>query len=156
MRWEYPTTLCLELDENSDGMLEFSEFKFEKVLDKSDLERWARSVPLHRVLADAIPYDDNDFRKETDWLRKVSELDDRAIDIISKGLLHGLRRLVSESVQSLRSAYETMDAAKQSNDPSSKFVVNKMSCGATKDFHHGLEGRVGVCIKPQISWGIQI
>ena len=127
-------------------MLEFCEF--ERFLHKLDLERWAKSVPLHHVLADAIPYDEDDLLKETDWLRKVSELDNAAIDTVCTGFLHGLKRVVAESVQSLRSAYTTMDAAKQSNDQSTKFVVNKMSCGATDDFHRGLEGRVGAYEPP--------
>jgi hypothetical protein len=125
----------LEIDANTG--IDFQ--AFQSVLQRENMVcEWAKALPFHRVLADAIP------RKiGLDPLRVVSELTANEWGMVLQAVQHGLTRLLQGSATSLKDAFLISDA-RQQVDYGSKFNVVGMSCGDYKDFHAGIEGRVGM------------
>jgi hypothetical protein len=114
---------------------------FQSVLQKeSTVCEWAKALPFHAVFADAIPR-----KMGLDPLRVVSELSANEWVSVLQAVQHGLMRLLQESAALLKQAFLVSDARKQVDD-GSKFNVNGMSCGDFKDFHAGIEGRVGMAL----------
>jgi hypothetical protein len=130
--------LLREIDAGKNGYLSLDEFKS---ISKNPTvsERWALSLPLYRLLSDALPPQE----KQDDIMRTISALTDQEISLVCEGMLDGLKRMVREAVQILNKAYRSMDSRKAVECGSTKFVVNSMSCGDINDFHAGLEGRIG-------------
>jgi len=131
------------LDANGDGMVSFDEAT--KFLEWPDpVQRWAASLPLAELLADAMPVVNRE-----DALEEISRLDDTLISAICEGLQLGLQRLIIENVKLLREGLEAQRSKAQGQEQdagaSTKFRVIKMNAGSVEDFHKGLEDRVGRC-----------
>ncbi len=100
---------------------------------------WAQSLPLAPMLADALPQCSGCSR-----LRAVCSLTEEEIQAIADGYREGLHRVLTEHVEHLRVAFKAMlglDATL--NGPARKFELSAMSCGDIKDFHAGLQKRIG-------------
>ena len=82
-------------------------------------------------------------------LRAVSELTASDVGIVVHEFAHGLKRMLMESLTSLRSSFAALDKKTKEFEGSnlssaSKFSIpTEMKCGAIEDFHKGLEGRIG-------------
>ena len=104
-----------------------------------------QSLPLSSLLMDALPRPNAEEKRNR--LRIVSELTAADILVIAHEFAYGLERMLTESVNSLKDSFATMDKKNETKEKNaaSKFAVNKeMACGTIKDFHDGLEGRIGI------------
>lgn len=135
-----PQEFVHQMDTNNDQFLDFQEFS-EGIKKHTQLERWALGIPMHRLLADACSVDN--FSNQADLLKPVSKLSKEQIHVLCKGMLDGLERILFESVQALNHAYTKMEKIKNSSSMSKFTVLPSMSCGGPKDFHAGLEQRIG-------------
>ena len=125
-----------EFDNELHDGLEFE--GLQQLLQKADrLYEWAQGLPLHELLADAIPR-----RAGCDPLRVVSELTAEEIATTCRAMVDGLIRIVHAASASLKLAFEASDGRAQS-DGGSKFNIIPLSCGRITDFHAGIEERVG-------------
>ena len=109
-----------------------------------DLERWLQNIPLAQILADAFPAN---CTQSGDILRGVVALTEARLENVLDAAVMGIRRAVRQSVTQLRTALDALDekASEESLAVSSKFEINKMSCGTLQDFHDGLTKRIGEC-----------
>ena len=142
------TELGLDIDQESANDL-FDEFdtdsseglslvELHQLLHKpSRLHEWAKGLPLHALLADAIPR-----KPGTDQLRVVSGLTDGEMLAVCEAVRHGLETMLKESADILRQAFAVSDQRKDAID-GSKFNIVPVSCGTVNDFHAGVEGRIG-------------
>lgn len=130
------------LDTNDDGVLSWEEVQ--KLLEwPTPMKRWAASLPLAELLADAILVENHE-----DPVEEISNLDDAQVSTICECLLQGLHRILKENVALLRKGLSAQSAKAQSQMEGEgagvKFqVVKQMSAGSVDDFHGGLEGRIG-------------
>ncbi len=111
---------------------------FERVASHpTPMEEYVRAVPLHKLLADALPDEDEDP------MRLFARLTEGDIASVTQGVAQGLERLLRLHVRCARMALA--DAASRTAAPSalSKFHVAPLSCGRIQDFHAGLSGRIG-------------
>jgi hypothetical protein len=143
--------LKIELDDQEVGELfkrvdvdkseSLSVSEFESIVSQlSDLERWALSIPVHFLLADAVSCIDC---KGAHAMEKASNLTERDIHEICNGIVDGLRKIVGSKVFELKQAFDAMRASQSEQVAGSKFTVGTMSSGGPEDFHKGLEGRIG-------------
>ena len=106
-----------------------------------------QSLPLSSLLMDALPRPNAEEKRNR--LRIVSERTAADILVIAHEFAYGLERMLTESVNSLKESFAAMDEKNKTKEDfkknaASKFTVNKeMACGTIKDFHDGLEGRIG-------------
>jgi hypothetical protein len=110
----------------------------------SRLHEWAMSLPLHQLLADAIPR-----KPGIDPLRVVSKLTAEERSAVCDMVRMGLERMLEESSELLCKAFLKSDQrSKESFVDSSKFNLQSFSCGSIDDFHNGVEARIGefVCL----------
>jgi hypothetical protein len=122
--------------DNSDG-LDLDEFQ--RLLQKStQLNEWAKTLNLHELLTDAIPR-----KPGQDPLRVVSTLTAEERLDICRAVQKGLERLLKESAESLKAAFD-MNDKRDKGDGGSKFNLVPVSCGNVEDFHAGVEGRIGI------------
>ena len=126
-----------KIDVDSNGKLDYNEFRSAVQSNKSELEDWAESLALHQLLADSIPQSDG-----ADALDIVSNLSPGDIDLIVEGFADGLRQMLNKYVNQLKQKLEHLSEHKS---PVPKFVadVPKMMCGSIDDFHKGLVARIG-------------
>jgi hypothetical protein len=120
--------------------LDFESFK-SAITKQSPIEQWAKTLPFSSMVADAVP-----MPPSSDQLRFVSDLTRKEIDSIVDGLVDGLKDAFEKHVQLLSrglkaAAEKTVN--KENLGDGSKFQVVSMNCGRVKDFHVGLEGRLG-------------
>jgi hypothetical protein len=134
------TELFDEFDTDSSEGLSFLELQ--QLLHKpSRLHEWAKGLPLHELLADAIPR-----KPGTDPLRVVSRLTDGERVAVCEAVRNGLERMLKESSELLEKAFSVSDQRKNAID-GSKFNIVPVSCGNVNDFHAGVEGRIGKNIR---------
>ena len=138
--------LFRSLDRNQDGILAFDEFVL-AVKAPMPLDEWASSLPLAQLLADAMPR-----KAGKDRLREVSRLTEAEIGSIADGFAYGVKRLLNQHVQSLRSSFSTMDqavATRSESDSHLKFQTEttKLRCGNIEDFHNGMSSRIGAPLR---------
>jgi len=129
-----------KLDINSDGKLDFGEFRA-AVQSPSLLEEWVRSLNVHQLVADAIP------RKEGENpLKTASDLSFELISKISDGVAEALQEILKVEVARLRASFAKM-AKQDENNLALKFQSksSKMHCGNFEDFHRGLTAHIGSC-----------
>ncbi len=109
----------------------------------SALGGWLQSLPLASLLMDALPRPNAEEKRNS--LRVISEMTAPEIHIVAKEFAVGLERLLKDSVGALKKSFDAMDnKPKVVNHSASKFSVPmEMKCGSIKDFHHGLQGRIG-------------
>jgi hypothetical protein len=128
----------IDLDQNES--LSFSEFE-KIVLQPSDIERWALSIPFHYLVADAVSCIE---REGAHVMEQASNLTASDIHVLCNGILDGMKKLITDKVSELKQAYDRMHAAQAENEAGSKYLtVCTMSSGGPEDFHKGLEGRIG-------------
>jgi len=126
------------MDTSGDGVLDFEEFK-RAVQYPGPIEQWAKTLPLAQLLSNAVP-----VQEDVDALRAVSRLSSADIELTCTAFAYGLKRIITEHVQSLRSSFEVRDLKAAHPDyQAAKFEVFTLSCGKIKDFHKGISGRVG-------------
>ena len=109
-------------------------------------EIWAKTLPLARLLANALPK-----RASDDEMRLVSRLTSREIDIISESVGAALKGVLTKHILELRKTYEDMDKfvskAGAEPNPLGKFglpeTVHKAEAGVVEHFFQGLEARIG-------------
>jgi hypothetical protein len=132
--------LFKRVDVDKSESLSFSEFE-NIVSQLSDLERWALSVPVHYLLADAVSCIE---REGAHAMEKASNLTETDIHEICNGIVDGMRKIVASKVSDLKKAFDAMRASQADQVAAgSKFTVGTMSSGGAEDFHKGLEGRIG-------------
>ena len=119
-----------------------SYLEFENIVSQlSDLEKWALSIPVHYLLADAISCIE---REGAHAMEKASNLTETDIHGICNGIVDGMRKIVASKVSELKQAFDAMHASQTDQVAAgSKFTVGSMSSGDAEDFHKGLEGRIG-------------
>mmetsp|Transcript_34092 Transcript_34092/g.71581 ORF Transcript_34092/g.71581 Transcript_34092/m.71581 type:complete len:178 (+) Transcript_34092:241-774(+) len=117
----------------------------------SKVEQWANTLPLNRLLAHCLSFNDSD-----DPLREVSRLSSNELRASTNAFCESLQPIIADAVGMLKRCYAEMDgmAAQGAEEASSKFQTFKMSSGSVKDFHCGLHGRVGAP-HPNLSKGME-
>ena len=137
--------LFRRLDRNQDGILAFDEFVL-AVKASMPLDEWASSLPLAQILADAMPR-----KAGKDRLREVALLTEAEIESIANGFAYGVKRLLNQHVQGLRSSFSNMDQAATRSESGShlKFQTetSKLRCGNIEDFHNGMSSRIGALLR---------
>ena len=132
--------LFKRVDADKSDSLSFAEFE-NIVSQLSELERWALSIPVHYLLADAVSCIE---REGAHAMEKASNLTETDIHEICNGIVDGMRKIVASKVSELKQAYDAMHASQAEQVAGgTKFIVGSMSSGGTEDFHKGLEGRIG-------------
>ncbi len=135
--------LFKRVDVDKSESLSFSEFE-NIVSQLSDLERWALSVPVHFLLADAVSCIE---RQGAHAMEKASNLTPTDIDEICHGIVDGMKKIIASKVSELKEAFDAMRASQAGQVAAgSKFTVGTMSSGGAEDFHKGLEGRIGLVL----------
>ena len=132
------------IDADGDGMVSLGELgKFLEMA--TPLQRWAASLRLAELVADALPVKNHEAP-----LEELSQLDEARIRVICERLAGSLERAMKEQVALLQKSLEAQKAAAQqaASGAAAKFEVVAMSAGSTKDFYEGLEGRVGEWQQP--------
>ena len=146
---ERTAELLEEFDSDASGGLDFEEFQ--RLLHRSNrLFEWAKSLPLHELLADAIPR-----RAGRDPLRVVSEMTEEEISWVCRAFQEGLSKMLREGSAELKQAFAVSDRRAETEDVDSKFNVVPLSCGRITDFHAGVEERIGtewLYIQYKLAW----
>ena len=130
--------LFIEFDLDSDGQIDFDEFK-SAVLRPTPLETWSKQIPWWQIISDAIPR-----THSSDPLRDVANLTATQIDAICTELGKSIKHVLCEQSRKLKQAFDAMDKAPSTGPTQTKFASTfKASAGDCEDFHRGLSGRVG-------------
>ena len=125
-----------EFDFDANSGLDLDEFR--RLLRSSNrLYEWAKALPLHELLADAIPR-----KGGQDPLRVLSELTADEIRITCQAIQEGLIRMLYEACASLKEAFAATDKRAESGG-GSKFNIVPLSCGRIEKFHGGFQERIG-------------
>jgi Ca2+-binding EF-hand superfamily protein len=124
---------------NFNGCIKYNAFKH-IVLSPSPAEVWAGTLPLSRLLADALPK-----VSDCDHLRVISSLTTQEADCVVEEMCAALKEVLVRHVSQLQSSFESMDkqVLKEEAHANSKFEVTKMLAGSIRHFYEGLEGRIG-------------
>jgi hypothetical protein len=130
-------TLFRSMDASSDCHMDLENFK-RAIQTPSTLEQLMSTLPIHLILADAIPE-----IQGFDRLRLFSQITPEQIDDIIREAIPFLNTVLKEAADKTRIALESKDKSKV-NPSASKFEVPaEMSAGTVKDFHGGLTSRIG-------------
>jgi Ca2+-binding EF-hand superfamily protein len=125
---------------NFNGCIKYHAFKH-IVLSPSPVEVWAKTLPLSRLLADALPK-----LSDCDHLRVISSLTIQEAEIVAEEMCAALKEVLVRHVGQLKSSFQAMDqqVLKDEAHANSKFDVTKMTAGSIQHFYEGLEGRIGI------------
>ena len=111
---------------------------FLSVLKKPTIsEEWVKTLPIPEIIADAIPKISGIHPLEV-----VSELSNAEISVICRAVFHGLEKILNIASEKLKDAFTAMKK-KDKMEGECKFSLLPMTCGTIKDFHSGIEGRIG-------------
>jgi hypothetical protein len=135
----HPTELddfLLEFDFTNKIGLDVQDF-FSVLSKPSISEEWVKTLPVCEIIADAIPKVPG-IRP----LKVISELSEEQISVLCQAVLHGLQKILWISSRKLHDAFTAMES-KAKADGEGKFSLVPMTCGTIKDFHAGIEGRIG-------------
>ena len=126
---------------NFNGCIKYDAFKH-IVLSPSPAEVWAKTLPLSRLLADALPK-----LPDCDHLRVISSLTIQEASYVADEVCAALKEVLMRHVGQLKSSFQSMDKQmlKHELHVNSKFEVMKMAAGSIQHFYEGLEGRIGTC-----------
>ena len=132
---------------NFDSCIRYNAFKH-IVLSPSAAEVWASTLPLSRLIADALPK-----ISDCNHLRVISSLTSQEAEFVAEEVCAALRVLLLRHVGQLKASFQSMDKLmlKDGAHAISKFDVSKMEAGTIQDFFNGLEGRIGTSSSPLIS-----
>ncbi len=133
---------------NFNGCIKYNAFKH-IALSPSAAEVWARTLPLSRLLADALPK-----LSDCNHLRVISSLTSQEAEFVAEEVCAALKVLLMRHVGQLKSSFQSMDKQmlKDEVHANSKFEVSKMEAGTIQDFFNGLEGRIGTFSSPLIAY----
>jgi Ca2+-binding EF-hand superfamily protein len=125
---------------NFNDCIKYNAFKH-IVLSPSPAEVWARTLPLSRLLADALPK-----LSDCDHLRVISSLTTQEADYVAEEMCIALKEVLVRHISQLKSSFQSMDkqVLKDEVHANSKFEVSKMAAGSIQHFYEGLEGRIGI------------
>ena len=133
---------CLRLVKlNNDDIIKFQAFK-NIVSMPNPVETWAATLPLSRILADALPKHDI-----CDHLRVISSLTKREIDVIADRFAVTLKDVLNEHIAKLKSTFVIMDRQVLKSglhSAASKFEIDAMEGGGLMDYHAGPEFKLGI------------
>jgi hypothetical protein len=111
---ERTAELFEEFDSDASEGLDFEEFQ--QLLHRSNrLFEWAKGLPLHELLADAIPR-----RAGRDPLRVVSEMTEEELTWVCRAFQEGFSKMLKEGSAELKQAFADSDR-KAETDVDSKF-----------------------------------
>ncbi len=136
-------------DINEDESIDFEEFK-QVLQTPSQVEEWTKSLPLHHMLADALPRSDKKTQESNiDDLKELTSLQLPDLSDVITAFSEGLRVLLEKGLQDLKHGIEaaldsTKKDTKKERSTIGKFSVFTMNAGLIDDFHAGLSGRIGV------------
>jgi hypothetical protein len=138
---EEATQLTKTMDLNDDGGLDFQEF-LNVVALPTPIELWARALPIAELVAAALPRNPSGSQ---DPLRDVSHTTTSELEVSCAVLMEGMKRLLTEQLEVLKSAFESLDRPSPSgnSEAAQKFQIVTMSVGNIGDFHEGLASRIG-------------
>jgi hypothetical protein len=128
-------------DITGDGLINFEMFWL-ITTTACQVEQWASTLPLARLLTDCMPIE----RGDEDPIRAISTLTEAEICTVARCHSEGLTQLLAEEMQKLKRAYQEMDRnarAASESQSASKFEHIKMTCGDLADFRGGLRDRAG-------------
>ena len=126
------------LDTNTDGVLDFDEFKH-AVNTPSTIEQLISSLSISQLVADAIPKE-----KGKDEMRIFSRMSTEQMKEMCRVLMPFLENTLVEAAADLKKAFEKIDHAITAAQAASKYQVPpEMSAGKVDDFFDGLSARVG-------------
>ena len=125
---------------NFNGCIKYDAFK-QIVHSPSPAEVWARTLPLSRLLADALPK-----VSDCDHLRVISSLTTQETDYVAEEMCAALKEVLKQHIGQLKSSFQSMDkqVLKDEVHANSKFEVTEMAAGSIQHFYEGLEGRIGI------------
>ena len=107
------------------------------------VETWEETLPLTRILADALPKHDI-----CDHSRVVNSLTQREIDVIAECFAVSLKDVLNQHIAKLKSTFVIMDRQVLKSGPysaASKFVIETMEGGSISGYHSGPEFKLGIC-----------
>ena len=135
--------LFAEVDIDQDGGLDLDEF-VRAVRHPSELETWCATLPLAKLLACCLDSEGGGDESPDPVRSRVSTLSPEDIDKVAGEFHRGLKRLLEERARELERCYAELDrkAAEAADGSNSKFTF-EFSAGSPKDFHAGLNDRVG-------------
>jgi hypothetical protein len=119
--------------------LDFQEFS-SFVSEPSPIEEWVRSLPLHQLVAHAMPRNDTCLSK--DQLRHLCGITRDQLDLSCQVIMDHLAQILKQKLAILAGVYNKLDShtAATTNE---KYQVCKMSVGNINHFHQGLASRLG-------------
>ena len=126
--------------------------KFKALVDyPTPLERFLQTLPLSRLLADAL-LDGSSSSEPLYWIAALTAED---VDVVADEFRDGLKRLLLQHCEKCRLAAERERTLCSSNSSlikaDNKFLLRPLSCGRVEDFHEGLSGRIGTSPQSQAS-----
>ena len=126
---------------NFNDFIRYNAFKH-IVLSPSAAEVWAKTLPLSRLLADALPK-----LSDCNHLHVISSLTTQEAGYVAEEVCAALKEVLMRHVGQLKSSFQSMDkqVLKDEVHANSKFEVAKMAAGTIQHFYAGLEGRIGIC-----------
>ncbi len=136
--------LFKETDIDEDNSLDRDEF-FRAINMPSELEPWASTLPLSKLLAGCVETALAGANELSDPLRKVADLSTQEMDQVTDDFSGAFRLILEEHVKDLKCSFSEMDklAAEGSDGSNSKFQTFEMNAGTVDNFHKGLADRVG-------------
>jgi len=130
-------------DIDEDGGLDRDEF-FRAISMPSELEPWASTLPLDKLLAACMEEALAGAAASPDPLRKVAALSPQEIAEVVAYFSGAFRLLLEEQVDDLNKSFiESDKRAAEADGSNSKFQTFKMNVGSSRNFHKGLADRVG-------------
>jgi hypothetical protein len=135
-------------DTNEDGCLDFEEFK-QVLQTPTEVEEWTKSLPLHHLLADALPrYSVKSQESKIDALENLTKLSSTDINDVATAFSEGLSDILVKGIRHLKHGIQSkVNSPNMDKSLNGKFSVFTMNAGLIDDFHAGLSGRIGVKLK---------
>jgi hypothetical protein len=138
--------LFKNFDINDDEHLDFEEFK-QLLQSPSQVEEWTKSLPLHHLLADALPRSEKKLlESDIDDLEDLIHLRSQDLSDVITAFSEGLMIALEKAIMHLKNCISVGVDSKQNDvqKDNCKFSVFTMKSGLIDDFHAGLSGRIGV------------
>ena len=125
------------MDMNSDGYLDWNEFRRAVGTPSSSEQFFSQTMPLSRLILSAIPKDPGRSPLEV-----FMDLPRDELSNIAQALTATLENMLAGKASELKQSYV---AARQmrTSVPNTKFAVVELKAGTIADYHKGLSSRVG-------------
>ncbi len=132
--------LLLTLDGKFQSGLDINEFK-RIVESPTSLEQIVRTMPVWKLISDAIPRKHTNEQSAQDSLSMLASLAPEDINCMVDAMTDGLKVLLSGFCCDLKKQKEFCESSMTVGG--SKFSIDSYNAGGIRHFHDGLEGRVG-------------